>query len=73
MRRGPAQIDNETDDDEANDGQDLDRCEPELAFAESTGAQKVYDEDDKTSDRNPYDIVDLAVPICKQSNVYQRH
>ena len=69
MRRGPAQIDNETDDDEAGDGQDLDRCEPELAFAKGPCPQKVYDEGDESSDRNPYGIVGLMVPVCKYSNI----
>ena len=64
MSGSPAQINNETEDDETNNGDDLDGGEPELAFTEGAGAQKVDDDDNDPGDSDPYGIVDLAVPVC---------
>ena len=43
------QVDNETDEDKTNNGDDLDGCEPKFAFAEGAGAQKVDDDNDKAN------------------------
>ena len=58
------QIDNETEDDETNDGDDFDGGEPELAFTERAGSQKVDDDDDDAGNGDPHGIVDFAVPVC---------
>lgn len=63
MVRGTTQIDHKAEYDEANNGHDLDRRKPKLAFAESTGAQKVDDDDDDTDDSNPHGIVDSVIPV----------
>jgi len=67
MIRSTTQIDDETEDDKANDSDHLDGGEPELAFTEGAGTQKVDDDDNDTGYGNPYGIVDLVVPICKRS------
>jgi hypothetical protein len=67
MSWSATEIDNETEDDKANDGNDFNGGEPELAFAERPGAQKVDDDYDNASDGDPDGIVDLAVPICGRS------
>lgn len=64
--RGTTQIDNETKDDETNNGEDLDGGEPELAFTEGAGTQKVDDDDNDTGDGDPYGIVDLVVPVVDE-------
>lgn len=48
----------DTEDDEAHDRQDFDRCEPELAFAIYSGTSKVYSKDDDEADGDPDAIVD---------------
>jgi hypothetical protein len=67
MRGSTPQVDNETDDDETDDGEDLDRSKPKLAFTEGPGTQKVDGQDDNTSYCNPHGIVGLAVPVCRRS------
>ena len=64
MGWGTAQIDNKTEDDETNDGDDFDGGEPELAFTEGAGSQKVDDDDNDTGYGDPYGVVDFAVPVC---------
>ena len=66
MVRSPTQINNETEDDEADNGDDLDGCKPKFAFTEGTGAQKVDDNDDNTDDGNPCRVVDSIVPVCER-------
>ena len=66
MSRGTTQIDNETENNETDDCDDLDGGEPELAFTEGAGAQKVDNDDDNTGDGNPYGIVGFGVPVCKR-------
>ena len=58
------QIDDETDEDETNNGDDLDGGEPKLAFTEGAGTQKVDDDNNDAGYGDPYGIVDLAVPVC---------
>lgn len=58
-----AQVDNETSDNEADNRGDLDRREPELAFTEGAGAQKINDNDHDTSDGNPCGAVNVGVPV----------
>ena len=67
MGRSAAQINNEAGDDEANDCEDLDRSEPELAFTKGTGAQEIDDNDYDTSDGDPHSVVDLVVPVYERS------
>ena len=69
MRRSTTQVDNETDEDEADNGEYLDGSEPKLAFTKGTGSQKVDYEDDDTRDCNPHSVVDLGVPVCDCSLV----
>jgi len=64
MVRSTTQIDDKTENNEANDGDDLDGGEPELAFTEGAGTQKVDDDDNDTGDGNPYGIVYLIIPVC---------
>jgi len=66
MSRSTTQVDNETEDDETDNRDDLDGGEPELAFTEGAGAQKVDDDDDDASDGNPYGVVGLGIPVCKR-------
>ena len=66
MGRGTTQIDDETEDDETDNGDDLDGGEPELAFTEGAGAQKVDEDDDDTGDSDPYGIVYFVVPVYKR-------
>ena len=67
MSRSTTQIDNETDNNETDDCDNLDGGEPELAFTEGAGTQKVDGDDDDTGDGDPCGIVDLGVPVWKRS------
>ena len=67
MGGGTTQIDNETEDDKTDDGDDFDGGEPELAFTESAGSQKVDDDNNDTGYGDPYGIVDLLVPVCDRT------
>ena len=66
MSGSATQIDNETEDNETDNRDDLDGGEPELAFTEGAGAQKVDDDDDDTGDGNPHGVVGLGIPVCKR-------
>ena len=62
------QVDNETEDDEANNGDDLDGSEPKFAFTERAGAQEVDDDDNDAGDSNPSGIqLGIVVPVCNCS------
>lgn len=63
MVRGTTQVDNETEDDKADNGDDLDGREPKFAFTEGAGAQKVDDDDNKADYGNPSGIVDGVIPV----------
>lgn len=63
------QIDDETEDNEADDGEDLYGGEPELAFTEGGSTQKVDDDNNDTSDSDPYGIVGFTVPVYSRPKV----
>ena len=65
MGGSATQIDDETEDNETDNRDDLDGGEPELAFTEGAGAQKVDDDDNDTGDGDPYGVVGLGIPVCK--------
>ena len=67
MGGGTTQIDNETKENEADDGDDLDGCEPELAFTECTGTQKVDGDNDGAGYGNPHGIeFGVGIPVCER-------
>ena len=66
MSRPTAQIENETEDDEANDCEDLDRRKPKLAFTKSAGAKGVDDDDDDTGYSNPCCVIYIMVPVYRR-------
>lgn len=67
MGGSAAQVNDEASDNEADDCDDLDRGEPELAFAEGAGAQEIDYDDHDASDGNPDSVVDLVVPVYERS------
>lgn len=57
---------NYTEDDEADDGEDLDGRKPEFALPVNARAGKVDREDDDKADGDPDTVVDCLVPIIDQ-------
>lgn len=56
----------DTEDDEADNGEDLDGRKPELAFAVDTGASEVNRKNDNEADGDPDAVVDSLVPVIDQ-------
>ena len=61
-----AQINDEANKNEAENGEDLHRRKPEFAFTKGPSSQKIDGENDETGNSNPHSVVDLAVPVYKR-------
>lgn len=60
-------IDTDTEDDEANDSQNLDDREDKLGFTITPDSEKVYGDDENEEQRNPHTRIDIpsAFPIAE--------
>lgn len=56
-----SQVNDETEDDQADDGDDLDRREPEFAFTERTRAKEVDQCDDDKANSDPNGVLSVKL------------
>jgi hypothetical protein len=55
-----SKVNNQTKDDEADDGDDLDRGEPKFGLTKGTSAQEIYSNDDNECDGDPSSVLGLV-------------
>ena len=61
-----AKVEDDTEDDKADDGDDLDGCEDELAFTVDAGTEQVDDHDHDETHRDPDGVVHGVDPEVDQ-------
>jgi len=61
-------IDNDSENDQTDDGDNLDDCEPEFSFTVSTGSSKVDGTGDDEADCDPNCRVDVFRPVTDQDS-----
>ena len=63
MSGSTTQINDEANKNKADDGENLDRREPEFAFTKDPSSQKVDDDDGGTRNGDPHSVVYFLVPV----------